>query len=213
MNTAMLLIGPTGAGKTPLGQMLECEGLGGRRCVHVDFGQLLRLAAGQGGQPLSQDERALIRRVLDCGALLEDEHFALARKLVDERLASAELDAGDVVVLNGLPRHVGQARDVDAMLDITTVVDLTCDAETVFDRIAANAGGDRTARTDDHAGAIRDKLALYAARTRPLIDHYRRAGARIIALDIGPATTAQQAWQALDHATQQLPGQTPQAPS
>ncbi len=198
MNTAILLIGPTGAGKTPLGQTLEFEGLGGRRCVHVDFGQLLRqAAAGQGPDTLSQDDLALIRRVLNCGALLEDEQFHVARKLVEGRLAEAGGDH-DLVVLNGLPRHVGQARDVDAMLEITTVVDLACDAETVFHRIAADTGGDRAARTDDHAQAVRGKLVLFAARTRPLIDHYRRAGARIITLDIGPATTPREAWEALD---------------
>ena len=202
----MLLIGPTAAGKTPLGQMLERRRLGARRCLHVDFGDLLRLAAaGDGPKTLSKDDLALVHRVLDSGALLENEHFGVARKLVEGRLAAGGLGAGDVVVLNGLPRHVGQARDVDAMFDITTVVDLTCDAETVFHRIAANAGGDRTARTDDHAGAVQDKLVLFAERTRPLIDHYRTKGAQIVALDIGPATTAQEAWQALSGAMSRCP--------
>ena len=180
MNTAILLIGPTGAGKTPLGQTLEFEGLGGRRCVHVDFGQLLRqAAAGQGPDTLSQDDLALIRRVLNCGALLEDEQFHVARKLVEGRLAEAGGDH-DLVVLNGLPRHVGHARDVAAPPR------------------PPPPGGDRAARTDDHAQAVRGKLVLFAARTRPLIDHYRRAGARIITLDIGPATTPREAWEALD---------------
>ncbi|MCX7427258.1 MAG: hypothetical protein NTW96_16720 [Planctomycetia bacterium] len=41
-NDAMLLLGPTGSGKTPLGDLLERRGLGGRRCVHFDFGAHLR---------------------------------------------------------------------------------------------------------------------------------------------------------------------------
>jgi len=198
MNTALLLIGPTGAGKTPLGQAIEREGLGPNRCVHVDFGELLRqAAAGQGPHALSPDDLDFIHRVLGAGALLEDEHFPIARKLIAARLDQAGLGDDDLVVLNGLPRHVGQARDVDAMLHVATVVDLACDARTVFQRIHTNAGGDRTTRTDDDEQAVRDKLALFAARTRPLVDHYRHAGARIVTIEIGPTTSPDQAREAL----------------
>ena len=194
----MLLIGPTGAGKTPLGQALQRKGLEPKRCVHVDFGELLRLAAaGHGPQTLAPDDLDFIRRVLAAGALLEDEHFHIARKLIAGRLERAGVGDDDMVVLNGLPRHVGQARDVDAMLHVATVVDLACDAETVLRRIGTNAGGDRTARADDDARSVRDKLVLFAGRTRPLIDHYRLAGARIVTVEIGPTTSADQAWEAL----------------
>lgn len=46
--------------------------------------------------------------------------------------------------------------------------------------------------------AIRDRLALFAERTRPLIDHYRRKGARIVTIDIGPTSTAEETWQVLN---------------
>jgi adenylate kinase family enzyme len=39
---AILLLGPTGSGKTPLGQVLERRGLWGHRCSHFDFGDNLR---------------------------------------------------------------------------------------------------------------------------------------------------------------------------
>jgi hypothetical protein len=39
---ALLLLGPTGAGKTPLGDWLEAHGLWGRPCHHFDFGANLR---------------------------------------------------------------------------------------------------------------------------------------------------------------------------
>jgi hypothetical protein len=38
-NKAILPLGPTGSGKTPLGDYLEERGLFGRRCVHFDFGE------------------------------------------------------------------------------------------------------------------------------------------------------------------------------
>ncbi len=48
---AILLLGPTGSGKTPLGQALEKKGLAGRRCVHFDFGANLREIAGLKRRP------------------------------------------------------------------------------------------------------------------------------------------------------------------
>jgi hypothetical protein len=43
----MLLIGPTGVGKTPFGSCLEKNGFRGRRCLHFDFGHELRTVAQQ----------------------------------------------------------------------------------------------------------------------------------------------------------------------
>ena len=199
MNSAILLIGPTGCGKTPLGQMLEAKGLGPRECLHLDFGELLRsAAAGDGPQTLGRDDVAFIRDVLLAGALLENEHFHIAGKLVAGALDSAGLGDDVVVVLNGLPRHVEQARDVQRLFDVAAVVDLACSADTVRQRIGTNVGGDRAARADDDEQAVRDKLALFARRTRPLIDYYRRAGARVVTIPIGPTTTAADAWQMLN---------------
>lgn len=47
---AVLLLGPTGAGKTPLGRICAQRGLWGRSCTHVDFGACLRRAAA--GDPV-----------------------------------------------------------------------------------------------------------------------------------------------------------------
>ena len=53
MNKAILLLGPTGSGKSPLGDELEANGLNGRRCLHFDFGRRLRRAAE--GRPATLD--------------------------------------------------------------------------------------------------------------------------------------------------------------
>ena len=41
----ILLIGPTGSGKTPFGDYLEQHGIADRACLHFDFGSSLRSAA------------------------------------------------------------------------------------------------------------------------------------------------------------------------
>jgi len=191
---AMLLLGPTGSGKTPLGEALARRGLGGRRCVHFDFGAAMRRAVVAERPPagLRADDVAFLRRVLETGALLKDEHFPIAGKLLRAFLAERAAAGGCLVVLNGLPRHVGQARDVEAIVAVRAVVELAADADTVARRIATNAGGDRAGRRDDDADSIRAKLALYAARTAPLLDHYRLLGVPVCRMTVAPATTAEE---------------------
>ena len=78
------------------------------------------------------------------------------------------------------------------------VVHLDCSAETVFQRIRTNVGGDRTERPDDQRQAIGHKLRLFTERTAPLVDHYHSRGVRIVTLQVTAATTAEQMWQTLD---------------
>lgn len=85
---AIVLLGPTGAGKTPLGAWLEAKGLWGRRCLHFDFGASLRERAGKGAGPgpLTPAQRRFLVAVLTRGALLEDRHFPIARRLLEDFL-------------------------------------------------------------------------------------------------------------------------------
>jgi adenylate kinase family enzyme len=196
---AILLLGPTGSGKTPLGEMLQARGLGTGRCMHFDFGgRLRRIASGQlNVDELDGDDRAFITKVLDHGALLEDEHFHVAEKILRAFLAEPwhGRDAHATIVLNGLPRHVGQADDVDRIVTVRLVIELSCSAETVRRRLADDAGGDRAGRIDDVPARVRNKLELYTRRTKPLLDHYRSLGAAVISFTVGPDTTAEEMWQ------------------
>ena len=189
---AILLVGPTGSGKTPLGDLLEAKGLWGRRCAHFDFGaNLRRCAAGEGPAGLlSREERALLARVLKSGALLEDEHFPVARKILSGFLGSRCADGRTLVVLNGLPRHAGQARDVASLVTVERVVHLACRAEVVPARIRTNVGGDRTDRPDDAAEALGRRLAVFEERTAPLLAYYRNRGTPVETIEVGADTTA-----------------------
>jgi adenylate kinase family enzyme len=201
---AILLIGPTGAGKTPLGELLDREGLWDRRCCHFDFGdRMRRIVAGTDGAVaaasagLAIADVQFLRDVLASGALLENEHFHIAEKILRAFLAERRVGAKDLLVLNGLPRHVGQADDVAAIVNVRAVVELTCPADVVLARIRTNAGGDRAERNDDADAAVRAKLAIYGGRTALLLDHYRRHAAAVITVDVGVETTATDARAAL----------------
>ena len=105
--------GPTGSGKTPLGEEIERRGLGGRRCVHFDFGATLQRPSppprrhGRGlaaaeigvGPDLARDRRAVRGR--DTAMIVK-----IVRAL---RRGRRRLAPGSLLVLNGLPRHPGQA--------------------------------------------------------------------------------------------------------
>ena len=199
MPQAVLLVGPPGSGKSPLGDRLEAEGLGGSRCCHFDFGAELRRAAVGGPRgALTAVDVATVRGALGSGALLEDGQFHIASALLRGHLAERAVGPGDLVVLNGLPRHVGQARDVAALVDVVAVVELRCTRACALARIRGNADGDRAGRADDGAHAVRRRLATYAERTRPLLDHYRRQGVRALALDVGADTQARDLWERLE---------------
>jgi adenylate kinase family enzyme len=191
---AILLMGPTGSGKTPLGDCLEANGLAGRVCMHFDFGAELRTAAATEVFPgLTQRDISFIRECLRTGDLLEKDTFHIARAVLAAFLERRAFREGYLLVLNGLPRHAAQAEDVDRLARIGLVVLLECDAPTVAERIARNSGGDRSGRLDDSPDDVRRKLSLYAERTRAVADHYRAKGVRVVTLPVTVSTTPRDA--------------------
>ncbi|GAB4488544.1 MAG: adenylate kinase [Thermodesulfovibrionales bacterium] len=189
--SALLLIGPTGSGKTPLGNLIGEQGINGARCLHFDFGARLRAISRMPLPPplFTATEHAFVREVLEQGALLEDEHFPIAEKILQHFLDAQGFKEHDLLVLNGLPRHRGQARSLKPIVAVRGLIVLDCCADDVCTRIGMNTGGDRTGRTDDEAGMIRRKLAVFRERTEPLIAHYRAEGARVCRISVGACTS------------------------
>ncbi len=188
---AIVLLGPTGSGKTPLGHLLQTGGVLGRRCLHFDFGENLRQAVArvEPDRWVSAAERALLRRALETGALLENEDFPVAQSLLQSFLQRSGADSHALIVMNGLPRHAGQAEALAASLDVLAVIVLHCSPPAVLARIASNIGGDRTERVDDDVSAIERKLEIYSQRTLPLVQFYRAQGAAIIDVTVTATMT------------------------
>ena len=229
---AIILLGPTGSGKTPLGETLAARGLvdvdvpngvasepnvgtmdsgrsqfagytprktGRRRCEHFDFGQNLRTVANdpEAGQAVSAGDLDVVRRILASGDLLEDSDFPLAERLLESFLVRRSVDRDTYIILNGIPRHLGQAVALDRLLRVERVVLLECPAETVVKRIASDTGGDRAGRTDDTLPEIQRKLDLFQQRTVPLLDYYHALGVPVLRLSVGVRTSAEEMWQVL----------------
>ncbi len=200
MPQAILLLGPTGSGKTPFGRCCERKGLWGKRCAHFDFGEELRRIACEGvaGIGLAPRDLEVVNRSLATGALLERDDFHIARAIWKQFRTLKGLTENDLLLLNGLPRHRDQALAVDGFVDVFAVLCLECEADVVYRRIAGNSGGDRSGRVDDSRERVRKKLVVFRERTLPLVDHYRKRGAAVVRVNIKADTDAEHVWQEIE---------------
>jgi adenylate kinase len=188
---SVLLVGPTGSGKTPLGQELERRGFLGRPCAHFDFGANLRAAAtGEEESGLTPDELAAVRTSLATGALFEAKDIPMVVRILARFVESRRLGPGARLVLNGLPRHRQQAEALAGIIAVERVVSLEADAAVIRVRIRRDPGRDRSGREDDEEGAVVRRLASFRERTAPLIDFYRRQGVPVTAIPVGASMTA-----------------------
>jgi adenylate kinase len=187
---AVLLLGPTGSGKTPLGELLEKDGLSGKKCFHFDFGSQLRGYALNPTDLLSDVELAVVNNSLLTGTLLTDEQFTIAEKLLGTFVTEHNIGNEGLIILNGLPRHAGQAAALEKMVRMKAVIVLDCDAATVMERIRTDAGGDRGGRIDDTIDAVKWKLEIFAEKTLPLIRFYEERGVPVIRIGIGVCDSA-----------------------
>jgi adenylate kinase len=189
---ALLLAGPTGAGKTPLGEELERRGFLGRPCLHFDFGANLRAAAGDGAgeHGLTSEEQAAVHASLATGALFEARDIPLIVKILSRFLESLRPGPGTLLVLNGLPRHRDQAEALAAVVAVERVIWLEADAAVIRERLRRDPGSDRSGRIDDDEAAVARRLAIFRERTAPLLDFYRDRGVPITAIAVTASMTA-----------------------
>jgi adenylate kinase len=196
---SLLLIGPTGSGKTPLGDELERRGFLGRRCVHFDFGANLRAiaAASEKANILTVTEFESVRTSLATGALFEDKDMPMIVKIVMRFAEARDLTPDSLLVLNGLPRHTKQAESLAGVVAVERVVYLEAGAAVIRERMRLDPGGDRSERIDDTLEAVERRLAAFRKRTVPLVSYYRERGALVAEIPVTASMTAAEAYQAL----------------
>src|SRR5947209_8299718 len=78
----------------------------------------------------------------------------------------------DTLVLDGIPRNVGQAKIMNDMIDVKKVFHLACpDRETLFYRLKKRALKDN--RLDDaNEQVIQRRLDIYENESRPVLSYY-----------------------------------------
>lgn len=161
----LLLLGPPGAGKgTQAQRLVERHGI-----PQISTGEMLRAAVAAGSE-LGRKAKSF----MEAGKLVPDE---VVIRVAEERLAQPDAKLG--FILDGFPRTVGQAEALDRVLPTLGVALERCLAlavpeERLLARLLRRAGIE--GRADDNEATIRERMREYDAKTRPLLEYYRRRG-------------------------------------
>lgn len=161
-----IMFGPPGAGKgTHAAAVREKYNL-----CHLSTGELLRAEIAKGSE-LGLHAKSLI----DKGSLVPD---SVVEGMIENQFNDVKGVAG--FLLDGFPRTLGQARDLDAILakrgeEVTAVISLMISDETVKQRIAHRAAIE--GRADDASEeTINNRIKTYHTQTEPLIEYYKAQG-------------------------------------
>lgn len=192
----VVLFGPPGAGKGTQGERIAAT-LG---VPKLATGDVLRAALKE-GTPLGLEAKAF----MDRGDLVPD---SVILGIIKEALLSPTYAHG--AILDGVVRTVPQAEGLDGLLrEIGTGVDVvlnfaisddllverlsgrtTCDKnQKPFTGLQPGApcpdgcGGTLVRRADDEPAAIRNRLSVYHAQTKPVLDWYLTKGANVQTID------------------------------
>ncbi|MDO5000254.1 MAG: adenylate kinase [Bacteroidales bacterium] len=161
-----ILFGPPGAGKgTHAGAIAQKYNL-----KHISTGELLRAEIAAGTE-LGRQAKALI----DAGSLVPD---AVVEGMIES--AFDTIKGVDGFLLDGFPRNLAQAADLDKILEkrgeaVTAVIALMISDETIRTRIKGRAVIE--GRADDaNDETITNRIRTYHAQTEPLKEYYKAAG-------------------------------------
>ncbi len=195
----LVLLGKQGAGKgTQAKRLADHYGIS-----HVSTGDMFRAQAAQGTAFGLE-----AKRFMDAGELVPDE---IVLGVIEECLAPGG-PLGDGFVLDGFPRTLPQAQELDRVLGahpLDMAIDLEVPREIVLDRIAGRrvcnncqrvyhvnmppthpwvcdtCGGEVVQRDDDTEEAVERRLELYDRETVPIIDYYRARGLLLVVDGVG----------------------------
>lgn len=161
-----ILFGPPGAGKgTHAGAVAQKYNL-----KHISTGELLRAEIAAGTE-LGKQAKSLI----EAGALVPD---AVVEGMIET--AFNTIKGVDGFLLDGFPRNLAQAADLDKILEklgseVTAVISIMITDDVIRQRIAHRAQVE--GRADDASEeTISNRIKTYHSQTEPLIEYYKKAG-------------------------------------
>ncbi|MBI4438615.1 nucleoside monophosphate kinase [Candidatus Woesearchaeota archaeon] len=183
----IILLGAPGVGKgTAAGMLARKYGL-----PHLSTGDLFKEAIRAG-----TDFGKKIKGIVESGNLIPDTMVSHA---VKERLTKPDMKRG--YFIDGYPRTVEQAMVMDTFAKPDIVLNFSAGRDTIITRLSGrrvcskcgaiynmasnppktegrcnSCGGTLVKRKDDDPAVIMNRLDVYEAQTKPLIQHYTRKG-------------------------------------
>lgn len=180
----IVLLGAPGAGKGTQASLIEEK----YNLVHISTGDIFR-ANIKGGTPIGKVAKSYI----DAGKLVPDE---VTCDIVKDRLAKDDLSAG--FMLDGFPRNIFQAEQLDTFAKIDLCINIDVDISLLMDRICGRrvcscgesyhvstlngattckkCGQPLYQRADDNPETVKSRLDTYFAQTAPLVGYYEKQG-------------------------------------
>ena len=164
--TNIIICGAPGSGKGTQSDLIVDR----YKLVHISTGDLLR-AEIHSGSALGQK----IDSIISQGNLMPDD---IMLDLLEQHISSLPEDTKGVI-LDGYPRTVNQAQDLEQLMKksgdaVVAVVDLHVDEQELIDRLIAR--GKTSGRADDNEHTIRHRLEVYHKQTEPVTDFYSQLG-------------------------------------
>ena len=184
----IILLGAPCAGKgTQATRISEKFGL-----PHISTGDIFRDNIKRG-----TEIGLLAKSYTDKGQLVPDE---VTCKIVEGRLTEA--DCADGYLLDGFPRNLFQAEELDKFSKVDAVINIDIALSLLMDRLCGRrvckscgesyhvnflggkttcerCGGELYQRKDDNEETVGNRLKVYTEQTQPLIDYYRAKGVLI----------------------------------
>jgi len=180
----ILILGPPGAGKgTQSANVADEYGVD-----HITTGDALRSNKDMDISDMDT-EYDTPRAYMEAGDLVPDE---VVNAIVDEALSQA-----DGFVLDGYPRNLDQAEELEDMTDLDVVLSLSVGREELIDRLTGRrvcdecgtnfhvefdqpeeegvcdeCGGELIQRDDDNRESVENRLDVFEESTQPVIDHH-----------------------------------------
>jgi adenylate kinase len=184
----LILVGPPGAGKGTQAEFIAAH----FSIPKISTGDIFR-ANVSGGTDLGK----LAKKYMDAGDLVPDE---VTNAMVRDRLSDPDASSG--FLLDGFPRNVPQAYELDGILnDLGTSLNVVLELHVEHDEVVRRLSGRRTCkkcghvwhlefdppshsgvcdkcggelyqRDDDHPATVRHRLEVYELQTHPLTQFY-----------------------------------------
>lgn len=189
----IILLGAPGAGKGTQAALIAEE----YHIPHISTGDILRRNIKE-GTALGKEAKSYI----DKGALVPDE---VVIGLVKDRLSQS--DCANGYILDGFPRTIAQAEELDKVAKIDVAVNIDVPFETIIERLGGRrvcvcgetyhvstlngetdckrCGKELFIRDDDKPETVKNRLKVYEEQTQPLIDYYRNQGKLADVLAVG----------------------------
>lgn len=171
----IVLLGPPGAGKGT--QAIRIAGKFG--IPHIATGDIFRDNV-KGQTDLGREAK----EYMDRGDLVPD---SVVNRMVADRLERD--DCGDGFLLDGYPRTVPQAEELERVLaergsPLDAALRFEVDEDELLDRLTKRA--DAEGRADDTESVIANRLHVYRTQTAPLEDFYGERGLLRDVKAVGP---------------------------